>query len=456
MRRHCLLSLLPLALLQAQFPKPAPVDTAGYGARIQRTMGLLATSTPVQRNRVKILFYGQSITKQDWWRQVAADLRQRYPFADLTIANLALGGFAAPMLKRVLPHDLLPFYPDLVILHDYGAEADYEEIIRWMRANTTAELALQTDHITWLPKAGGDNDPALVKSYNWHDKHGDEWLPAMARKYDLEVIDIRNPWRQYLAARDLQPAALLSDGVHLNAHGQFLMAELTKRYLRYEPRFTAPVHATDHKPQWSAKVLTLEFEGNRVDLLASRSARQPYTRARVLIDGKPPSEIPSLTVFTRPSDSLAVDWPFVIRIDHNTPLIAEDWYLTITATDSVNRQVRFEVHGSRTGPDGSGISTERFVSKSGRVVIHPEDWHLNRAAEYSKVTTPVGAVCRWKAIPLYADIYEPPGIDDRTREYPVTVAQGLSNGKHQLELIAESPEPPLLEAIRVYRPPLLP
>ena len=34
------------------------------GRNIQRTMTLLATSTPQKRNTVKILFYGRSITEQ--------------------------------------------------------------------------------------------------------------------------------------------------------------------------------------------------------------------------------------------------------------------------------------------------------------------------------------------------------------------------------------------------------
>ena len=33
-----------------------------YGSRISRTMRLLATSTPEHKHRVRILFYGQSIT----------------------------------------------------------------------------------------------------------------------------------------------------------------------------------------------------------------------------------------------------------------------------------------------------------------------------------------------------------------------------------------------------------
>ncbi len=83
------------------FPAPAPEvhpDTLGHG--VQRTMRLLATSTPTKRNRVRILFYGQSITEQNWSKQVADDLRRRFPNADLDIQNRAIGGFASQLLVR--------------------------------------------------------------------------------------------------------------------------------------------------------------------------------------------------------------------------------------------------------------------------------------------------------------------------------------------------------------------
>ena len=58
----------------ANYPPPAAAkDDSYFGAKIQRTMMLLATSTPQHRHRVRILFYGQSITKQDWWLEVAND-----------------------------------------------------------------------------------------------------------------------------------------------------------------------------------------------------------------------------------------------------------------------------------------------------------------------------------------------------------------------------------------------
>ena len=40
-------------------------------ARLIRSLTLLASSTPQRRHRVRVLFYGQSITEQDWWKSVA-------------------------------------------------------------------------------------------------------------------------------------------------------------------------------------------------------------------------------------------------------------------------------------------------------------------------------------------------------------------------------------------------
>jgi hypothetical protein len=148
------------------FPPPAPIENnASFGARIQRTMGLLAASTPTERRQVRILFYGQSITEQDWWKDVAKDLKQRFPYADLIVENRALGGFAAPILIRPSEHDLYPFYPDLLIFHVYGGGEDYESIIANVRRRTTSEILLHSDHIHWMP-TGNSDDPEQLKDTN--------------------------------------------------------------------------------------------------------------------------------------------------------------------------------------------------------------------------------------------------------------------------------------------------
>ena len=116
---------------QTALPYPAPKhlgEHAQLGRNIQRTMTLLATSSPTHRNKVRILFYGQSITEQEWWHAVADDLRRRFPYADLVIENRALGGFSSQLLVKTAETDLYSYYPDLMIFHVYGAHNDYEDI----------------------------------------------------------------------------------------------------------------------------------------------------------------------------------------------------------------------------------------------------------------------------------------------------------------------------------------
>src|SRR5258708_4756409 len=144
--------LLTCAQDKKPFPPLPPVaDDPSFGAGVQRTMSLLAESTPQKRNKVRVLFYGQSITEQDWWRQVAEDLRRRFPNADLVIENKAVGGFASQLLSRLAEHDIPAFYPDLAIFHVYGAHDKYEEILKLIRTRTTAEILMQRDHVTKWP-----------------------------------------------------------------------------------------------------------------------------------------------------------------------------------------------------------------------------------------------------------------------------------------------------------------
>jgi hypothetical protein len=74
-----------------------------YGSRIQRTMRLLVTSTPQQRNRVKILYYGQSIIAQNWWKAIVADLRERFPNADIVATNPSIGGLHSQRYRLGFP-----------------------------------------------------------------------------------------------------------------------------------------------------------------------------------------------------------------------------------------------------------------------------------------------------------------------------------------------------------------
>jgi len=426
------------------FPAPTPGDpkTLGYG--IQRTMRLLATSTPKRRNRVRILFYGQSITVQDWTKRVADDLRRRFPHADLEIENRAIGGFASQLLKLPAEHDLYPFYPDLLIFHVYGSHTDYEGIIRSVRSRTAAEVLMQKDHVTAWP------DPNASQTQNtgmwWSRMMNDVYLPSFAEKYGCGLVDVPTGWLGYLKANNLQPSALLSDEVHLNDHGNYLMAELIKQYLvvrpeleKQEPRLSwdVPIRPS----MWKKGKLALDFDGNRVDLLPARSGG----RLSVRIDGKKPSEFPSMYAITRPTPN---PWSplALVRVDHASPLRIEDWTLEITKVDETAQKWSYRVVGSLTGPDGEGSNDQTFTSNSGRVKIEPGSFY--KAGKFEP-----GYQIKWRVVPTHLDQYSPTLPQSPASDAATTIAQGLPNGRHRLELTATDGQP-AIKAVRIYRPPV--
>ncbi len=522
-----------LAQLNSPYPPPKHLgDPAKLGLGIQRTMTLLATSSVEHRNTVHILFYGQSITEQAWWRAVYLDLKRRFPKANLIVDNLALGGFASQMLVKTAETDLYPSYPDLVIFHVYGAHDSYENIIRRIRERTTAEVLIQTDHVTNDADLNEETDPAKLRPDGkiWNSFMNYLHLPTLAQKYGCGIVDQRNLWKQYLRDYKVPAAQLLKDGVHQNDYGNYLMAALVNAYL-------VPRSDTHIKPmncdtvrtliigkdiQWKDGKITLPFEGNRVDLLAGDGAPLPAPPARhtepgktttrpdtqpgkntkpspsltpgqganagvtsipgnvpgndqttagipsattlgqakpgdappvaILIDGKKPSEIPEVYSFTRALSTPGGKWPVILKMGWEKPLQAEDWTMEATKDPANPKQFTFTVIGSKTGMDGAGRSDQRFVSKSGRIVIEPEDWNVEYSLSLPGIKpVPDKLIVRWQSVPHAIDSFNLMGPADKAYETSVTIAQGLTNGKHTLELTGNQASH--LAAIRIYRPP---
>jgi hypothetical protein len=420
-------------------------------------MTLLATSTPRHRNTVRVLFYGQSITEQEWSGEVADWLRGKYPNANLIIENRAIGGHSSQLLWRTAEADLYPFQPDLLIFHVYGSHLDYEKIIRSVLERTTAEVLLQSDHIT---KPEELVDPATQPEptmSNWSAWWNQFFLPDLTKRlHHVELLNQRVLWRQYLNENHIAPSQLLKDGVHLNAWGCHVMAQLVEQHLVYhpdEPKAWSSL-VKDVLPQWSGNRLELSFTGNRVDLVPT--AADAGRRVRVLIDGKAPSTIPELYGVTRVSPWPNTNWPLILRTTAKSPLQLEDWTVKFHNASEDGKSFTFEVEGSKTGPDGDGRSDASFVSRSGRVAIEPEDWNLAYCKAVFKSPIPADLNATWTVVPHFIDepVFSP--LTDPTIETAVTVAQGLTNGPHHLVLEAAPGSKPTLKAIRIYRPPLVP
>jgi len=295
---------------------------------------------------------------------------------------------------------------------------------------------------------------------HWDAFMNHNWLPSLAKKYGAELCDQRALWKAYLRENNLAPKALLKDNVHLNAHGERFMAECVKAYLRYDPTLGpspaedwVKTYAVGKDVRWMDGKLRLEFEGNRVEVVCKPGAAPP---AAVRLDGRKPSEFPELYGFTRavtqPPGKWLVKWPVIAPIGSTKPLLAEDWTLAAKRVDAANDKLfSFALTGSKSGPDGEGRSDERFVSKSGRVVIETNDWNVTYALSLGGIKPlPDAFEVKWQVEPRFVDEFVSPGVTDTAVETRVTFASGLSNGKHTLETSGSEATP--IAVIRVYRP----
>jgi hypothetical protein len=463
MRTHPVVSLgLTCAVLfwsgpsrAASFPAPPSWQPdPGQREHLRRSLTLLNTSTPTNHNTVRVLFYGQSITQQAWWKEVERYLRATYTNANLIIENRAIGGHASQLLVKTAEADLYPFQPDLLIFHVYGSHIEYENIIRRVRERTCADILLQTDHVTSDASLTEETDPAKLSPSRWDPWMNHVFLPATAAKYGACRADIHELWKGYLKTNSLKAADLLRDGVHLNEHGEWLMAQLLEAYLAplppradYDPSNEARVRTVSLPPSARQGLVRLEFTGTRADLLFKPDAKASVL---VLVDGKKPSAIPELHGFTRVSSFPMSDWPVLLKIGTQAPLVAEDWSLRIDHASVDGKVCHFSLRGSVTGEDGEGCSTNRFVSKSGRVEIEPEDWNLAYCVSVFKRPLPENHTATWQAVLRGADNPAAPSAMPGT-EAGVIIAQGLSPGSHVLEVRGENLEEQI-RAARFYGP----
>ena len=436
----CVFFITSVTSAQSFFGLPTIKDADQFNSAVVRTATLLHAATASKPVEVRILVYGQSISVQDWWKEVKKYVETRFPFARIQFINKAIGGFSAERLKLTVENDVVSFYPDLVLFHDYGSETDYEKIIQVIRSRTTAEIILQTDHMA-------------VQNQEWHDKHSAVWMPALAKKYGLAIIDVRKVWKEYLIQNKLEIKDLLSDGVHLNQHGNYLMASIVNKYFEslQQPQvkssfYNEYLEGTDFFVQ--GRTIKKEIDGNRIDLVFADKAFKP-NKLSVQVDGGKPNLLSSCFYNTRPAfDTTSfflkkIGQPLAIKLGGNVK--EEEWKMTITSVDSIKQQVGFLLRGSITGEDGVGSSDSMFRSISGAIAIEPANWF--RAKEFARFPWLVpGDVLTWKVKRMCHDKLTSKAAAT------TTILQGIENKKYLLKLRGKGIKQ--VKAIRVYKPPL--
>jgi hypothetical protein len=218
----------------------------------------------------------------------------------------------------------------------------------------------------------------------------------------------------------------------------------------------------------SDDTMTVSFEGNRVDIVASDTAEGSDIAMDVFIDGKRPSEISSLYVFTRPNGDASgewinkpngLDWPWqvptIFGMYSRAPLVAEEWTLTFGAIDRTVEPplYHFYIQGSVTGNDGDGVSDEEFVSRSGRIVIPTDAWFVYDAEKSMKKNVSPGYTIRWKSVLTGTDTCALPPPQNPAIERAITLFHGIENGTHELKLVKRVSGAFPAFIVRAYKPP---
>ena len=454
-----LLSLVLLALIAAAAVTGYRVHEETQNVpdtqKLARTLETIRTSTPNDRKVLRVLFYGQSITKSGWDVLVQEHWKKRYPNTTFLVENRAIGGFPTQDLERTTEEDLAAFYPDLIVFHDYGDHRAYERIIRMFRSLTAADILVQTDHGDVMPDPVCRDGLALgrpsgcagwfwVHQRDWHDEMSYHKIPVLARRYDLAVEPQRQWWRDYLLRTHTPPKALLADIVHPNDAGKVLMASFFNQY------FDLFVNAWNGEHGTSVTTLlprgVVAFEGTRLEMVTDRPLTVPPT---VVVDGKSVSQLSGCWLATRATQlDTGRDWPAVRRIDlihdQKRDHTAEEWTATLTHFTADDADFDFTLTGSVSGPQGSGRASRDFVANSGALKIAAIDWMPPRAFRETKVRLRDPFTVRWSVKPLCG---QPPQISGNIYRY--VVATGLPPGPHTALLGGD-----LAGHLLVYKPTL--
>lgn len=441
MKKEIALSLSAIAvagLATAFLLVPGDLENAVLPGQHIRHFLSKVDAAKVSGEPVKVVFYGQSITKQAWSMQLQERLRSRFPQVRFEFQNLAVGGHTAGMLVRLVEADVLPLNPDLVIFHVYGDSTNYEKIIRILRTGSAADVVIATNHLVndtevteearraRLFESGLIRKALSVIGLVGRDSTFQGWwnslfLPRLARQYGLELVDVRLAWKQELASTGREARYYLSDQVHLNTQGEDLMARI------FVSSFDRMQHTQTQRPRvdekaWRTTVKVPVTEEHACTptplgkgyLVQIAGASQGDVTVRV--NGKNPETDPHTFWTTRVSHVSGSEWPGLLHVH---PLGADvrpdEWSVRILEkTASGNR---FQVYSRQFGDEGSGDSGQEFTARSGRIRLKPEDWNLEYALAVFPGARVENTTLEWSTMHLGQAVVPALRVKQRQRVY---------------------------------------
>ena len=435
---------------------------------LARTIAMLREGEGVN-TQYRILFYGQSISDKKWTDIASRNMAQNYPNVNFKFSNLAIGGNGASLLKRAVARDIDQFYPDLVVFHDYGGERDYEDIIKIIRSRSSAEIILQTDHLTARPEplcpVGlnvtfrtplGCIGTIWLHQRNWDDYMSGAVIPKMAVQFGAAIDPRRAGWNAYLNRHRLEPSQLLQDGVHPNDRGWHLAASLFTEFFNTTVRFTTPstTSLVIITPNNQMKSRQLHFEGNRLEIISSRPLPNPI---KATVDGVASEQLPGCWITTRVSSVPWIpEWPALRQVDiSDDRLEADEWTVKLDQFNDDLTNFRFRLYSKLHGFDGEGNGSDDFVSTSGLIKIDASDWVLGDAMKSRPVAIPQTLTLHWSRGNVCG---HRPDVDAKISpsEYHYIIATGLENNKHVATVVTAQNSYQTIRAFMSYKPWLLP
>lgn len=170
--------------------------------------------------------YGASSPEFKYPNRLAAQLRRKYPTADITVVNRGKGGEDAPEMMKRLQTEVIDMHPDMVIWQ-VGTNA----VLRNLDPAETANLVEQG--VKRIQEAGADLvlvDPQYSPRVNEHPESTGKMVKLLGRVAELRHVgvfprfEVMRDWHEKQAIPI--DSFVISDGLHMNDWGYACFAQL--------------------------------------------------------------------------------------------------------------------------------------------------------------------------------------------------------------------------------------
>ncbi|WP_353777107.1 SGNH/GDSL hydrolase family protein [Winogradskyella sp. 3972H.M.0a.05] len=318
-------------------------------------------------------------------------LREKFPHTNISYKHKPIGGFQIPDLSRTVLHDVYQENPDLIIFHAYGGieEGLYDQFIKNIRNRLSSDILLLDHHYVWnVPQR------KLDKINQSHDEDS-RAIKEIAKKYSCGFVNVREQWRAYMIANNIEANELMGNtkdpNVHPNDKGNELLRKIVLSAFDNKPKQLYTIRKDSLRESFFMNASTLKekfkVNANLVEIKGKGQIDTPVFE--VLIDGKKPSTIKSSYHISRPSKGFQSWMPAIKNISLGTKFPQdEQWTITIFNINRETKTYDFKLEGSKTGFDGKGNSREDFISNSQRIVIKRQDHNIFNIERILKNKTP--------------------------------------------------------------------